>query len=462
MKKVFIGVLAALMLFAFTACENNAPQTPIMGNQIEGVELVSAPDYIIGIGDDIDPAEVKLNVIKNDGSKVSYTGTELNLKAPTTLSTINNCAVTYGNLTFYVNIPAYNWDEITAVDLSGATTKTIKTTDTKISTDGITVTVSYAKGTRSGVAIEDVVKNGDKITFSENKTVADFGFKDGQEINMAEALKKEEVSDTISDLLDKATGSWDVTVDDSALAISDVDLEQIFIHEGTPYEVFAAGTTKNTLDKVAFAGTATVTADGTSKNETFYYLGADVTDKITLVNKNEVADPDYTYNTGWTIILQNYTDTYAFTKVGTLNVEAIVAYTAEGETVKSEEISVPVEVIKDYPTTFKAPVIGKDSDEEPLHKDEWAWEESIDPADFEFVVTQWASGLGETGYKEGEAPALSGKWTSNPATVEKYAPASINVTFTYSGDHGKAEPNKTVSAPVYAMSVTQPTTQPGA
>ena len=184
MKKVFIGVLAALMLFAFTACENNAPQTPIMGNQIEGVELVSAPDYIIGIDDDIDPAKVELNVIKNDGSKVSYTGTELNLKAPTTLSTINNCAVTYGNLTFYVNIPAYNWDEITAVDLSGATTKTIKTTDTTISTDGITVTVSYAKGTRSGVAIGDVVKNGDEITFSENKTVADFGYKDGQKINI--------------------------------------------------------------------------------------------------------------------------------------------------------------------------------------------------------------------------------------------------------------------------------------
>ena len=462
MKKVFIGVLAALMLFAFTACENNAPQTPIMGNQIEGVELVSAPDYLIGIDGVVDTAKVELNVIKNDGSKVPYTGAELQMNSNLTLTKeITPVAVKYGDLTFYVNLPAYNWDEITAVDLSGAKQKTIKTTDTEISTEGITVTVSYAKGTRSGVAIEKAItKHGDKITFSGN--VASFGYKDGQEINMAEALKKEEVNDTISDLLDKATGSWIVTVDDSALAISDVDLEQIFIHEGTPYEVFAAGTTKNTLAKVAFAGTATVTADGTSKNETFYYLGADVTDKITLVNKNEVADPDYTYNTGWTIILQNYTDTYAFTKVGTLNVEAIVAYTAEGETVKSEEISVPVEVIKDYPTTFKAPVIGKDSDEEPLHKDEWAWEESIDPADFEFVVTQWASGLGETGYKEGEAPALSGKWTSNPATVEKYAPASINVTFTYSGDHGKAESNKTVSAPVYAMRVTQPTTQPGA
>ena len=421
MKKVFIGVLAALMLFAFTACENNAPQTPIMGNQIEGVELVSAPDYIIGIGDDIDPAKVELNVIKNDGSKVSYTGAELNLKAPTTLSTINNCAVTYGNLTFYVNIPAYNWDEITAVDLSGATTKTIKTTDTKISTDGITVTVSYAKGTRSGVAIEDVVKNGDEITFSGNKTVADFGYKDGQEINMAEALKKEEVSDTISALLDKATGSWVVTVDDSALAISDVSLKQIFLKDNKAYEVFAVGTTKNTLDKVAFQGTATVTTGDKSESKEFFYLAENEEDVITLTNKSAVADPGYTYNTGWTIILQNYTEDFAFEDEETLSVKAVVAYTAGADTVKSNEITVPVEVIEDYPATFSAVTVAtKEGTSDPV-KANWAWDEAIDPKDFNL---------------------------KNPEKVEKYTPTDekLSVTFTYSGDHGKAEPNKTVTA----------------
>ena len=449
MKKVFIGVLAALMLFAFTACENNAPQTPIMGNQIEGVELVSAPDYLIGIDGVVDTAKVELNVIKNDGSKVPYTGAELNMKSDLKLTEeITPVAVHYGSLTFYVNLPAYNWDEITAVDLSGAKQKTIKTTDTEISTEGITVTVSYAKGTRSGVAIEDVVKNGDKITFSENKTVADFGYKDGQEINMAEALKKEEVSDTISALLDKATGSWVVTVDDSALAISDVSLKQIFLKDNKAYEVFAVGTTKNTLDKVAFQGTATVTTGDKSESKEFFYLAENEEDVITLTNKSAVADPGYTYNTGWTIILQDYTEDFAFEDEGTLSVKAVVAYTAGADTVKSNEITVPVEVIEDYPATFSAVTVAtKEGTSDPV-KANWAWDEAIDPKDFNLKVATWASGLGADDYEEGKAPALTGTWTANPGKVEKYTPTDkkLPVTFTYSGDHGKAEPNKTVTA----------------
>ena len=448
MKKVFIGVLAALMLFAFTACENNAPQTPIMGNQIEGVELVSAPDYLIGIDGVVDTAKVELNVIKNDGSKVPYTGAELNMKSDLKLTEeITPVAVHYGNLTFYVNLPAYNWDEITAVDLSGAKQKTIKTTDTEISTEGITVTVSYAKGTRSGVAIEKAItKHGDKITFSGN--VASFGYKVGDEINIAEALMKEEVNETISALLDKATGSWVVTVDDSALAISDVSLKQIFLKDNKAYEVFAVGTTKNTLDKVAFQGTATVTTGDKSESKEFFYLAENEEDVITLTNKSAVADPDYTYNTGWTIILQNYTEDFAFEDERTLSVKAVVAYTAGADTVKSNEITVPVEVIEDYPATFSAVTVAtKEGTSDPV-KANWAWDEAIDPKDFNLKVATWASGLGAEGYEEGKAPALTGTWTANPEKVEKYTPTDekLSVTFTYSGDHGKAEPNKTVTA----------------
>ena len=449
MKKVFIGVLAALMLFAFTACENNAPQTPIMGNQIEGVELVSAPDYLIGIDGVVDTAKVELNVIKNDGSKVPYTGAELNMKSDLTLKDeITPVAVHYGSLTFYVNLPAYNVEGITAVDLSGAKQKTIKSDATSISTDGITATVSYAKGTRSGVAIEKVItKGGSEISFGE-KTVADFGYKEGQEINVVEALKKEEVNETISALFDKATGSWFVTVDDSALAISDVSLKQIFLKDNAVYEVFAVGTTKNTLDKVAFQGVATVTADGKSESKEFFYLTEDEEDLITLTNKSVVADPDYTYNTGWTIILQNYTEDFAFEDEGTLSVKAVVAYTVGDDTVKSDEITVSVDVIEDYPATFSAVTVAtKEGTSDPV-KANWAWDETIDPKDFNLKVATWASGLGADGYEEGKAPALTGTWTANPEKVEKYTPTDkkLPVTFTYSGDHGKAEPNKTVTA----------------
>ena len=435
MKKVFIGVLAALMLFAFTACENNAPQTPIMGNQIEGVELVSAPDYIIGIGDDIDPAKVELNVIKNDGSKVSYTGTELNLKAPATLSTINNCAVTYGNLTFYVNIPAYNWDEITAVDLSGATTKTIKTTDTKISTDGITVTVSYAKGTRSGVAIEDVVKNGDEITFSENKTVADFGYKDGQEINMAEALKKEEVSDTISDLLDKATGSWIVTVDDSAKKITDVVLKQ-----ADDKEIFAVGAT-NKINGAAIEGTITY-SDGTSADVFFNTTANGEERKSNAVLKEVSTTAVGKPSTGYYIVFTNITNDYSLSESED-SVE-VSAYVVDSEGLESEVTKFDIAAIEDYPASAIATIIEVDDGKGGRKKPTLDWEDPIKSADYKFTIT-WASNYS---YAEGKEPKLDGKWVPNPSKVlietKDNTETGYPVTFTYDGYVGTADPDKEV------------------
>ena len=434
MKKVFIGVLAALMLFAFTACENNAPQTPIMGNQIEGVELVSAPDYIIGIGDDIDPAEVKLNVIKNDGSKVSYTGTELNLKAPTTLSTINNCAVTYGNLTFYVNIPAYNWDEITAVDLSGATQKTIKTTDTWISTEGITVTVSYAKGTRSGVAIEEAItKHGDKITFSGN--VASFGYKVGDEINIAEALMKEEVNETISALLDKATGSWVVTVDDSAKKITDVVLKQ-----ADDKEIFAVGAT-NKINGAAIEGTITY-SDGTSADVFFNTTANGEERKSNAVLKEVSTTAVGKPLTGYYIVFTNITNDYSLSESED-SVE-VSAYVVDSEGLESEVTKFDIAAIEDYPASAIATIIEVDDGNGGKKKPTLDWEDPIKSADYKFTIT-WASNYS---YAEGKEPKLDGKWVPNPSKVlietTNNTETGYPVTFTYDGYVGTADPDKEV------------------
>ena len=144
MKKVFIGVLAALMLFAFVACDNNAPQAPLMGNQIEGVELVSVPDYLYG--EKIDPAKVQLNVVKNDGSKIAYTGTELQMDAVTLNADTTAVAVTYAGLTFYVNVPAYE-PELITFNISGikATTISLGASD-KLDITGTTVTATYDGG----------------------------------------------------------------------------------------------------------------------------------------------------------------------------------------------------------------------------------------------------------------------------------------------------------------------------
>ena len=46
-KSILIGVLAALMLFAFTACEQNMPSTPLYGAQVESITVAEQPVYIV-------------------------------------------------------------------------------------------------------------------------------------------------------------------------------------------------------------------------------------------------------------------------------------------------------------------------------------------------------------------------------------------------------------------------------
>ena len=434
MKKVFIGVLAALMLFAFTACENNAPQTPIMGNQIEGVELVSAPDYIIGIDDGIDPAEVKLNVIKNDGSKVPYTGTELQLTPPSKLSTVNNCKVQYGNLTFYVNIPAYNWDEITAVNVSGAKQKTLKSTATEISTEGITATVSYANGTRIGVAIDEVLtKDGDAISFG-GKTVAQLGYKEGDEINVVEALKGK-ANATISALLDKVTGTWTVTVDDSAKKITDVVLKQ-----ADDKEIFAVGTT-NKINLAAIEGTITY-SDGTSADVFFNTTAIGEERKANAVLKEVSTTAVGKPSTGYYIVFTNITNDYPLSESED-SVE-VSAYIVDAAGLESEVTTFDIAAIEDYPASATAALVQVDDGKGGKTNPILDWEDPINPADYKFTIT-WASNYS---YAEGKEPKLDGKWVPNPSKVLIETVDNTNtgydVTFTYDGYVGTADPDKEV------------------
>ena len=84
-KSILIGALVVLLLAGFTACSNNTPTSPIMGKQVEGVTLVSAPDYIYAgsfdlggltyeFEDKIDPAALELEVLFNDGTRTKYKG----------------------------------------------------------------------------------------------------------------------------------------------------------------------------------------------------------------------------------------------------------------------------------------------------------------------------------------------------------------------------------------------------
>ena len=470
-KSILIGALVVLLLAGFTACSNNTPTSPIMGSQIEGVELVSAPDYLIGL-DKIDPSKVQLNAIKNDGSKVPYTGTELGLEAKEITKASNVCKVQYGDLTFYVTIPGYEWDitDITEVNVNGAETKTLKLTDTALSIKGVKATIAYEKGTRS-VELSEVIKSlgitpYDKIQFGTTDTPVTaeelakelkIDLEKNPVVDVIEVLTEEWKGGQYEYLLEMVTGSWEVKIVKEVRTVESVSLQQIYSKDDTTYEVFIAGSTKNTLNKIAFTGSIKLSDKDDAID--FEYLAAEnSTDGVYLTDANTVAGT-YTFKSGVTIILQDCVSTVKFTEVGTKNYSVIVAYTDESGTVKSNPTTLKVTVIKDYPTTFDAVKVDPESKKHTTDNDVWKWNETISLGDFILGTvpsTGWASG--ETGYNDTDkkAPELDNKWSVNPGTVEMYAPTTgYKVTFTYSGYQGIADPDKTIDL-TYEMKTVDP------
>ena len=360
MKKVFIGVLAALMLFAFTACENSTPNTPLYGKSVMAVTLTEQPDYIVGY-DTIKPEDLKVRVTYNDNSYTDYTGVEL--KASVSGNLIDNELTAVGitvpgvvvdntnGVGYSVTVKAYQPDMANiTIDVSGAEQKTIALTASEISLEGVTATVPYGNGSSKTYDVEKVFGQ-DKITFGGN-TVADFGYKAGAEVNVAEALEGK-ANATISGLLDKVTGTWTVKVTEKE--IQNVTITQVVTSAS---EIFSG----NTLSKVDYKGTITFN-DGSAPVE------------FTKASK-----------TGITVELTKHQETYPITASGSFAVK--VTYTS-GDFSDSYETTLPVNVQADYPIAFEA-ATPKSNLAEGANK--YIAGETVNLSNYDFKVKTWASG----------------------------------------------------------------------
>ena len=361
MKKVFIGVLAALMLFAFTACENSTPNTPLYGKSVMAVTLTEQPDYIVGY-DTIKPEDLKVRVTYNDNSYTDYTGVEL--KASVSDNLIGNELTAVGitvpgvvvdstnGVGYSVTVKAYQPDKANiTVDVSGAEQKTIALTASEISLEGVTATVPYGNGSSKTYDVEKVFGQ-DKITFG-GKTVADFGYKAGAEVNVAEALEGK-ANATISGLLDKVTGTWTVKVTEKE--IQNVTITQV-VTSATD-EIFSG----NLLSKVNYKGTITFN-DGSTPVE------------FTKASK-----------TGITVEFTKHQETYPITASGSFAVK--VTYTS-GDFSDSYETTLPVNVQADYPIAFEA-ATPKENLAEGANK--YIAGETVNLSNYDFKVKTWASG----------------------------------------------------------------------
>ena len=371
-KGILIGVLAVLMLVAFTACEQN-PSTPLYGKQVENITVASQPVYIIGY-DSTNPAEIKLNVNFNDGSSEQYTGKELQMAVidAADLKQNQSVKVMYNDVPYYVNIKG--------------------TESTGISFDLSTAEASYiVKGQEaalSTVATMSVLYEGGSHSYEKQTlTIGDVSelvkdLKDGASFT----ITPETMATLDPDSTTEYTGSWTLTYYEDASSVVKVTVSQ------GDYKIYPVA--EYTLSEIL--ENLTVTASDDAGNS------------ITLSSATGTDDETILY--GWTFSIEGYADGYSFDSVGSKANLVLVAkktVSAVTTTYKSEPFTLAVSA--DSPTEF---TVEQKADSKVLYYDG----ASVSASDFDFKtkLDKWVSGHT---YNTSDDPVPTGfdnlTWTNN-------------------------------------------------
>ena len=388
-KSILIGVLAALMLFAFTACEQN-PTTPLYGAQVENITVVSQPVFVQG--QDLAADEVVLSVNYNDGTSVEYKGNQLLLNGKLN-DEANIATATFAGKEYKVIIKAY---KVTAITIDLSTLNAVSFNDNGL------VTPSEAKGVFASATA--TTAGGPVTTVGQvsieaadiAKIVEDNELKiNGTFTLTAELMNELEAEDSIVSYTNSKTLTY---VDETAIAY-------IVAKQTAP--IYAAPENSGSSPVVANS-----LAEAKITVEAYNFSGEKVADLVTA----GVAD------TGWTLSFERYDENYAFTEVDDVTITVTVTGSGAnaGKTYSTTSAHPFVlEVSEDYPVAFSAAQV-KDADE---NTHAYYNGEIIDVEDFDFSATKWASGF--TGYvpkadlKEGdeEEPTWTMEFSTDPERI---------------------------------------------
>ena len=361
-KSILIGVLAALMLFAFTACEQN-PTTPLYGAQVENITVVSQPVFVQK--QDLAADEVVLSVNYNDGTSVEYKGNQLLLKG-TLNGEANVATATFAGKEYKVIIKAY---EVTAITVDLSTLNAVSFNDNGL------VTPSEAKEVFASATYTTAGGNvtGNCSVKIESTDIADIVSDNNLKINgtftlTAELMNELEAEDSIVSYTNSKTLTY---VDDTAIAY-------IVAKQTAP--IYAAPENSGSSPAVANS-----LAEAKITVEAYNFSGEKVADLVTA----GVA------NTNWTLSFERYDENYAFTEVDDVTITVTVTGTGsnEGKTYSTTSAHPFVlEVSEDYPLTFSAEQVKDKSGKKHAYYNG----ETILDTDFVFSAETWASGF--TGY----------------------------------------------------------------
>ena len=421
-KSILVGIVAALMLFAFTACENNAPTTPLYGKTVESIRPIEYPDYVVYgsklISGDFNAADVKLSVVFDDNSTATYTGDELDLSAPATWAAgTNQFSVSYGpngNSEFTVLIPAYE-AEITGLDVTGAKASAIA-----IGTSGTPASMQSGEGLK----VVFTYNGNETISKDFSKDYINYTFYITQDFDLpADGLASDEIKEGSTYKFDPSKkfhvtengafadidiiGEWTITFASDVPVVESVKFER-----SEKNEIFAVTGAKDTLAALDYEVTLNIEDD----------------DPVTLTE----IDVD-TSDDGWRLTYPDYEKTFAFTeKDQSINLKIVAEYVKDGKVLVSKDVATTkVTAIADYPATFTV-----DENSAAMAEDEVAWaaDMDIDAKYFTFGVETWASGKSD--------------YSTDPMTIDaddfegithtkKGATGSVTVQFKYTGEGSK-------------------------
>lgn len=450
-KSILIGALVVLLLAGFTACSNNTPTSPIMGKQVEGVTLVSAPDYIYAgsfdlggltytFGDKIDPAALELEVLFNDGTRTKYKGSELGVEGKAITSKTTPVDVNLGSLKFSVNVPAYEPTGATLV-FDEVEQTTITFDATSLSLEGVVLDVEYAGGTKSYDF--STVTGETEITFTAEElkgVLTTLGYEVGDDFDAVEVLDLVWTAEGSrnAELCDNVAGPWTIEIADKATKTMTLSS----IAQTGEKELFEVGdSTKLNLASIE----ASVTYSD-SKTPVKVVFGATKGTNAALKNVTDSDANTVSGSNGYNIVFTNVKTDYALS--ATEPSVTVEAYIVDKAGIKSETKSFTIATIDDYPKSAKAKLTAATSTEEEKKAAALDWTDPILASAYTFDIT-WASGYGYDGENEKE-PTVTGSWIPNPDKVKTGVTSNTStgypVTFTYDGYVGTADPDKNVTA----------------
>ena len=421
-KTILVGLFTAMMLFAFIACDNSAPEIPIYGNaSVVGASLNSAPVYIVG--DKFDKADITVDVLLNVGEPITYTGSEVNatLSGSSLVNGPNQVKVTVpGGTADAYNVVVYAYaPESYTINLAPAQSSITVTEESDLEDytellEDVSVTISYDGG-------KTITRGYTEEIPSELTTFITEAFSTyGEDYTTIDEAKKSASMDigAILKAAAEAEDDIDVTISGNYVlnaTYSEKTVKSVSITPSDKNEFFAVGT-NNVLNRTTFDFTATLTySDNTTE---------------TLTRDELTEEGGYDYK-----LLNIGTSGVTF-KEASEGVTALTSFDLDiaivdedGDLVDSIK-TITVKAVEDYPVVFNA--VTEVEDEEGETK-AYKVGNHFDPKDFEFSVKTWASGKTATAedtveYKEFETEDFIKEGYTEDGTVD--------VTFTYIGYKG--------------------------